>query len=205
MIKILKRQRFRNGSRCLSFFDNTKLKKVNTVFAITIVEVLLLSMFKRVEFKMKNRIIRYFAVIIAVVTLLTSNSVMFAADINNAETMAQGGVMPCLDQCIECSFGFCIDGNGLAYATISYSAKPNFTEGTFTVKIQKKFLGIFWRTVDIGYYNNEWLGYTYDLDNTITNTFQLSERGTYRAVFRFEMEGSVGDTDIIEDEVQATY
>lgn len=73
------------------------------------------------------------------------------------------------------------------------------------MKIQKRFLGIFWSTVDIGYTDNEWIAYCYDLNGTVYNSFPLEDTGTYRAVFTVEIYGKDGSVDTIEDKITSTY
>ncbi len=153
---------------------------------------------------MKKIIAKYFIVILAAIMLLTGNTIMYAGDINTEDMNAENGISPCFSQCNQCSFGFYIDGNGTAHVSVSYDAKSTFTQAKSTVKIQKKFLGFFWRTVDIGYSNNEWIAYSSEDIHDFYNTFSLNGSGTYKAVFKLEMYGS-GNTDVIEDEVQYTY
>ncbi len=149
---------------------------------------------------MKKKIVKYFTVILAVVMLFSCNSFMYAADDLNTEN----GISPCFSQCAECSFGFYIESDGTAHVNVSYTGKPTFTNAVSTVKIQKKFLGVFWTTVDIGYNDNEWVVTSTDRFGTFGNTFHLSDSGTYRAVFELAMYGT-GDYDVIEDEVQDSF
>ncbi len=149
---------------------------------------------------MKKKIVKYFTLILAAVMLLSGNSFMYAADDMNTEN----GISPCHSQCEESSFGFYIEDDGTAHVNVSYTGKPTFTNAVSTVKIQKKFLGIFWTTVDIGYTDNEWVVNSTDRFGTFGNTFYLSDSGTYRAVFKLEMYGT-GDSDTIETNIEKSF
>ena len=105
----------------------------------------------------------------------------------------------------RCTYTFTIDSNGLARTTIIYAGIPEtFVEINAEVKIQKKFLGIFWLNVSIGEPDNVWSATSANLNAVLSKSFQLNETGTYRAVFDIEVIGINGN-DIIEDKIQATY
>ena len=90
--------------------------------------------------------------------------------------------------------------SGKAYAEVSYNAKTNvFSYASVTVKIQKRFLGIFWSTVD------EWTETCYDVNGYVENSTALEDTGTYRAVFTVEIYGRDGSVDEIEDKITSTY
>ena len=72
------------------------------------------------------------------------------------------------------------------------------------VKIQKRFLGIFWSNVSIGEQDDVWSATSANLNAVLSKTFQLNETGTYRAVFDIEIVG-VNGNDQIDDKIQATY
>lgn len=89
---------------------------------------------------------------------------------------------------------------------MTYDAKVDvFSHAKISVKIPKRFLGIFWSTVDIGYTDNEWIAYNYDTDGYFSNSFPLEDTGTYRAVFTVEIYGKDGSVDTIEDKITSTY
>lgn len=93
-----------------------------------------------------------------------------------------------------------VASDGQAVASVSYRAKSAaFSYATISVKIQKRFLGIFWSTVD------EWTETCYDVNGYVENSTDLEDTGTYRAVFTVEIYGIDGSVDVIEDKITSTY
>ncbi len=112
---------------------------------------------------------------------------------------AEEGISPRYTNCNNCSCGFSIV-NGEAYAIVSYNAKSSvFSYASITVKIQKRFLGVFWSTVD------EWTAIMTDVNGYIERGTPIEDTGTYRAVFTVEIYGTDGSVDTIEDKLTDTY
>jgi hypothetical protein len=88
---------------------------------------------------------------------------------------------------------------------VSYIGNPDtFTVAKLTVTFEKRFLGAFWRTVDIGTENNEWIAYNADQRGEFYDYVTLDGTGTYRANFKLEIFGH--DTiDVIEETIACTY
>ena len=115
-------------------------------------------------------------------------------------------VMPRLSHCSLCVTTFSVDDPGVATVAVRYNGyQATFVEAKVTIQIQKKFLGLFWKTVDIGYANNEWIAYSNDLSGSFHNTFSIDGTGTYRAKFKVEIRGSDGTVDVIEDTIERKY
>lgn len=115
-------------------------------------------------------------------------------------------VMPRLSHCSMCLTTFAVDDPGVGNVAVQYSGYPStFVEAKVTIQIQKKFLGLFWKTVDIGYANNEWIAYSSAVSGTFRNTFSLDGTGTYRAKFKVEIRGGDGTVDVIEDTIERKY
>ena len=111
-----------------------------------------------------------------------------------------------LSHCSRCVTTFAVDDPGVATVAVRYSGYPStFVEAKVTIQIQKKFLGLFWKTVDIGYANNEWIAYSSAVSGTFRNTFSLDGTGTYRAKFKVEFRGGDGTVDVIEDTIERKY
>ena len=139
-----------------------------------------------------------------ILTLLLT-SVVLCASVLPIFASAENAVSPRYVNANDCRMYF-TTSNGVASAAVTYNAKSDvFSYATITVKIQKRFLGIFWSTVDIGYTDNEWIAYCYDLNGTVYNSFPLEDTGTYRAVFTVEIYGKDGSVDTIEDKITSTY
>lgn len=143
------------------------------------------------------------SVIIAILTisvLATSNIVVWADEGTNNQ------ISPYLINCDRCVFSFNVVDPGKAQVSIVYTAKRDvFSEAIVSVKIQKRFLGIFWKTVDIGLPNNEWIDTSTDVNGVFYNSFDVDGTGTYRAIFTVEIIGIDGSADLIEDTIEAKY
>jgi hypothetical protein len=99
-----------------------------------------------------------------------------------------------------------VDSNGVAYITVAYSGYTNITTGaTITVELQKKFLGLFWTTVDIGMPDNMWVENVSDSNFYKSYSYQLSKKGTYRAEIHYTIYGTAGAADEVEDFLTDTY
>ncbi len=114
-------------------------------------------------------------------------------------------VMPAYENCSHCMINFGIV-DGIAEVYVQCDAQSaTFTYVEVEVKIQKKFLGVFWRTVDIGLEDNVWRVTSTELFNVFYECFSISDTGTYRAVFDIRFYGTTGEVDVIEDTIQCTY
>ena len=148
---------------------------------------------------MKKRILTF----ILCITLLLCGNIggldVFAVD-------EESVITPRFTNTNQCSFTFQVLEPGEAHVAVTYNAKRDvFTEAKLTVKIQKRFLLLFWNTVDIGEPNNEWVTYSSEVNGNFYNYFPVDGTGTYRAVFTLEISGTSGETDIIEDTIEDKY
>ena len=115
-------------------------------------------------------------------------------------------VTPRWTNCDQYAFTFTINDSGIAHVNINYTGDSNkFAEARLTVQLEKRFLLVFWNTVDIGYTNNEWTETSTKLLGNFYNAFQLSDKGTYRAVMTLEIVGKDGSVDVIEDKIEYKY
>lgn len=138
------------------------------------------------------------SLILAVVMIIT----MFSTA---ALTCSAEEPTPRLSNLNECSLSFVID-SGKAHVAVAYTGMVDtFTQIKATVKIQKRFLMVFWNDVDIGEPNNEWVATSTDSDGCLIGEFDITKSGTYRAVFTIEVYGTGGEVDVIEDTIGCTY
>lgn len=115
-------------------------------------------------------------------------------------------VTPRLSHCGACLTTFAISDSGIAKIYVQYDGYPEtFVEAKVTVKIQKRFLGLFWKTVDIGDTNDEWVAYSNEVYGSFRKTFSVDGTGTYRAKFKIEIRGTDGTVDVIEKTVEYVY
>ena len=144
-----------------------------------------------------------------ILTLVLILSMLFVMGIGTFTVSAaenEGTVTPRFTNCDQCNFIFRVLDPGEAHISVRYSAKADvFTQAKLTVKIQKKFLGLFWRTVDIGTTNDEWIAYSNDVYGEFYNYFNVDGTGTYRAVFCVEIYGTSGAVDTIENTIEYKY
>lgn len=118
----------------------------------------------------------------------------------------ENGIMPCYNNVGLTDSSFMVDSNGVAYVTVSYSGYTNITTGaTITVELQKKFLGLFWTTVDIGTTDNMWVENVTGSNFYKSYSHQLSKKGTYRAEIHYTIYGTAGAADEVEDFLTDTY
>lgn len=114
-------------------------------------------------------------------------------------------ISPRLSNCNTATMRFAVVDN-LMCAGISYSAKEDvFTHAKLTLSFKKKYMLFFWKTVEIGYIDEEWTGYCYDVFGEFYQEFPATGSGTYRAYFTFEVYGTSGVTDVIEDTIDYDY
>jgi len=126
-------------------------------------------------------------------------ALILCASILPMYTSATEDITPYYSNTNDCYLYF-VASQGEAYATVSYNAKSSeFSYASIYVKIQKRFLGVFWSTVD------EWTETCYDVNGTVYNSTALEDTGTYRAVFTVEIYGKDGSVDTIEDKITSTY
>ena len=132
-------------------------------------------------------------------------SMLFITSIGSFTVSAEA-VSPRYSNCNQSKFYFNVLDPGEAHISVTYNAKADvFTYAKLTVKIQKKFLALFWKTVDIGTTDNEWISYSYDVNGQFYNYFTVNGTGTYRAVFCLEIYGTSGVVDTIEDTIEFKY
>ena len=152
---------------------------------------------------MKNAVKRSITITMAVLMLFVNCTPLITSA---SPAVVNEGISPRLSNCDMCNFTFSAASQGLAQVAVSYVAKEEvFTYAKLTVKIQKRFLGVFWNTVDIGEPNNEWIAYCYDVRGDFYNYFPLDSTGTYRAVLTIEFYGTTGVVDVIEKTIKSVY
>lgn len=134
---------------------------------------------------------QFLTVLLTVVILCASVMPIFAS--------AANGIDPRYVNTNNCTCSFIVS-QGEAVAVVSYEARSSsFSYATVNVKIQKRFLGVFWSTVD------EWTETCYDVNGYVENSTALEDTGTYRASFTVEIYGKDGSVDTIEDKLTDTY
>lgn len=153
---------------------------------------------------MKRKLLAIFIMIIMLFTANIGSIPASATEIFAIESYET--IYPRFDNVNQCTFTFQVLSPGEAHVVVTYYAKSDvFVQSKLTVKIQKKFLGLFWMTVDINEPNNEWISISDRVDGYFYNSFPVNGTGTYRAIFTVEITGTNGTTDIIEDRIEFKY
>lgn len=143
---------------------------------------------------MKKKIITVISLVLVIAMMCCNVSVLAAS------------VTPRWTNCDQYSFTFSITDDGTAHVRVGYTGDSNkFAEARLTVQLEKRFLLVFWNTVDIGYPNDEWTETSTELYGNFYNSFALSDTGTYRAVMTLEIVGKDGSVDVIEDKIEYKY
>ena len=139
-------------------------------------------------------------------TLLVSTAILVSGVV---AVSAEGGtteIMPRWNVADDNEFTFTVSSTDKANVRVTYSANStNFQKANLTVKLEKRFLLLFWTTVDIGYTNNEWTATSTDPDGYFYNTFTVNGKGTYRAHITLEIIGKNGQKDVIEETLEYEY
>ena len=156
---------------------------------------------------MKRKFIKCLCIALTFLALSTSFIPVYAVETMSIGSVpaSNGIITPFYANCDSCSATFTVIDPGEAHFAVVYNAKPDvFTQAKVTVKIEKRFLGLFWTTVDIGEPNNEWIAYSNSTDGRFYNV-EIDGSGTYRATYTVEFRGVGGTVDIIEDSIECKY
>ena len=150
--------------------------------------------------KINKRPVTLVIALVLVACLFISGVVAVSADGGTTQIMPRWNVAD------DNEFTFTVSSTDKANVRVTYSANStNFQKANLTVKIQKRFLLVFWSTVDIGYTNNEWTASSTNLSGNFYNTFTVNGTGTYRAQITLEIIGKNGQKDVIEETIEYEY
>ena len=101
---------------------------------------------------------------------------------------------------------FNITPSGLSCVGVTYTGYADLLrEAKCEIYLEKKFLGLFWNRVDIGVTDDVWVDYSNAITDNFYHEFQLSDTGTYRAVFKVTFYGNNGMNDVVEEEIDQKY
>ena len=141
------------------------------------------------------------AFVLALVCLLT-----FLTSTVSAAVPGNDLVMPCYENVANYMMDFYATSGGQLCVSVKYNGQSGvFTQAMISVEIEKRFLGLFWRTVEIGYEDDVWVEYSSALNGTFTKTFPTDGTGTYRAKIMLSISGMFGTDDVIEKTIECVY
>lgn len=139
-------------------------------------------------------------------TLLVSTAILVSGIVAVSANGETTEIMPRWNVATSKTFSFNVTDTNKANISIVYNAdSSNFQKANLTVKVEKRFLLLFWTTVDIGYTNNEWTASSTNASGYFSNTFTVSGKGMYRAHITLEITGKNGQKDVIEETIEYEY
>ncbi len=116
-----------------------------------------------------------------------------------AENNTQSTITPRWSHLSDVAFSFAATSTG-GHVNISYYGyTDSFARADIHVKLQKKFLLVFWTDVD------EWSASSTECEDIFSHTFALNGTGTYKATLTFTATGTDGSTDSFTDEIENKY
>ena len=106
--------------------------------------------------------------------------------------------MPRLSHAIQTNFVFFAKESGGDIGVV-YNGDSSFVRAELHVKVQKRFLLVFWSDV------SEWSGTSTERYGSFSHTFALDGSGMYRAVFTLKIYGTDGTYDLVEETIESKY
>ncbi len=115
------------------------------------------------------------------------------------ETETQNAVTPRWSHLSDVTFSFSATSSG-GHVNVSYTGyTASFAKADIHVKLQKKFLLVFWTDVD------EWSMSSTEIDENYYHCFTLDGTGTYKATLTFAATGTDGTVDTYTDSGESKY
>lgn len=105
------------------------------------------------------------------------------------------GISPRLSHTGGGGFSFAATAN-VGYIGVTYYGYDSFVRADLNVKVQKRFLLVFWNDV------YEWNASSTEIDGEFYHEFELNDSGMYRAKFTLTVTGNDGTQDIITDTIE---
>ena len=134
-----------------------------------------------------KKITKVLVATLLVVVMSMANVVAFAAD---------EGINPRLSHVGNGSFAFAAVDN-IGYIDATYYGYDSFVHADLNVKVQKRFLLVFWNDV------YEWNASSTELDGEFYHEFNITNgSGMYRAKFTLLVTGNDGTVDTITDTIE---
>ena len=128
-----------------------------------------------------KKITRTLVAILLIAILSMTNVTAFATD---------EGISPRLSHMENGAFSFAAVDN-VGYIGVTYYGYDSFVRADLNVKIQKRFLLVFWNDVA------EWNASSTEIEGNFDHEFDLDGSGMYRAKFTLTVTGNDGTVDTI--------
>lgn len=133
-----------------------------------------------------KKITKTLLVILLVAVMSLSNVVAFAAEEE---------INPRLSHTSDGGFSFAAVDN-VGYIGVTYYGYDSFVRADLNVKVQKRFLLVFWNDV------YEWNASCTDLNGDFYHEFNIEKSGNYRANFTLLVTGNDGTVDTITSTIE---
>lgn len=140
---------------------------------------------------MKKAVKTFLLIVLSMLMCLTSIPA-YAAENENQ-------IMPRLSHMADASFAFAADASGGHIGATYTGYAASFVSAKLTVKVEKRFLLVFWDKV------GTWTTTSTELDGFFSCLMSLEGPGTYRATFTLEVTGKDGTVDVITDTLESDY
>ncbi len=131
---------------------------------------------------------------------------LFVIPLSPVSAATDEGITPRFNNVATITSAMSINDSGKMTISYKYSGAESITtKAVITTYIEKKYLGLFWRRVDIGTVDDEWVDTIYDYMYAGTRVHQLSASGTYRVTVVYKIYGSGGSADEVEYQATDSY
>ena len=131
-------------------------------------------------------------------TLLAILLIAVMSTTNVVAIAANEGIDPRLTHTDSGSFSFAAEDN-VGYIGVTYYGYDSFARADLNVKVQKRFLWVFWNDV------YEWNASSTEINGDFYHEFSIEESGTYRANFTLQVTGKNGTVDTISKSIQCEH
>ena len=121
-------------------------------------------------------------------------------------SFADNSISPYYNNTSSVNITYTITETGIATVSVAlFGYNGTTTHADVSIKLQKRAFLLFWNDVDIGYPDNTYTDTIEGADGVSYFSFQLSSKGTYRAITTVTVYGSGGAADVIEDKAENKY
>ena len=133
-----------------------------------------------------KKITKTLVAILLIAILSMTNVIAFATE---------EGISPRLSHMDSAGFSFAAYDN-IGHIGVTYYGYDSFVRADLNVKVQKRFLLVFWNDV------YEWNASSTEIDGYFYHEFDIEKSGMYRAKFTLLITGNDGTVDTVTFEIE---
>lgn len=124
----------------------------------------------------------------------------------SAATSMENEIMPIYNNVNSVTANATISNSGKLTINYKYTGISGITtKAVITTYLEKKTLGLFWKRVDIGTTDNQWVTTVKNYKYSGSRQYQLSSSGTYRITVSFKIYGTGGSADTVKKAITEKY